>query len=198
MSDESIKPPSKYDYIINPIINYFDKSKIQVKFNADCLKQEKVIFTHKKAVNIYIVYEINLWPITVRQDFTLGSSLFEAVKLTKNADSDKYKYSGYGIGFDASGSFSLSDGSGFGKNVIIFGADMSSAVHIDNNKKDILIFGKRPTQGLDKTTLTGEKKCSINFTEQQKKFCLSLHYNRVNGYLFVNSVEIYKIQGKRF
>ena len=55
----------------------------------------------------------------------LGNSSFGAVKLT-NPDPDKYKYSGYGIGFDAIGSFSLSEGfSLFGKEVIIFGADLS-------------------------------------------------------------------------
>ena len=78
-------------------------------------------------------------PFSVGKYSTLGNSLFVAVKLTKNADPDKYKYSGYGIGFDASGSFSLSNGSGFGKNVI-FGADKSSLVHIDNKKKYILIL----------------------------------------------------------
>ena len=46
----------------------------------------------------------------------------------------------------------------FGKNVIIFGADMSSSVHFDNKKNNILIIGKGPTQGLDDTTLTAEKK----------------------------------------
>ena len=51
-------------------------------------------------VNIYIVYEINLWPFTVAKDLALENSLFGAVKLTKIADFDKYKYSGYGIGFD--------------------------------------------------------------------------------------------------
>ena len=64
-------------------------------------------------------------------DFTLGNSLFGAVKLNENADPDKY-YSEYCIGFDAGGGFSLSDGSAFGKNVAIFGADVSSSVHIDN------------------------------------------------------------------
>ena len=117
------KPPSKHNYI-NPITNYFDNSKISVKLNGDCLKQEKVRYTHKKVVNSYTVYKLNLWSFTVGQDFTLGSSLFGAVKLTKNADPDQFKYSSYDIGFDASGSFLLSDGSGFGKN-IIFGADMS-------------------------------------------------------------------------
>ena len=61
--------------------------------------------------------------------------------------------------------------------MIIFGVGISSSVHIDNKKKDILILGKFPTQGLDDTSLTAEKEYSINFTEQQKKFCLSLHYN---------------------
>ena len=41
----------------------------------------------------------------------------------------------------------------WGKNVIIFEADMSSPVHIDNKNKDILILGEGPTQGLDDTTL---------------------------------------------
>ena len=51
------------------------------------------------------------------------------------------------MGFDASGSFSLSDGSGFGKIGIMFGVDMSSSMHFGNKEKDILIFGKNPTQG---------------------------------------------------
>ena len=70
-----------------------------------CLKQEKVTFIHKQVVNIDIVYEINLWPFTVGQYFTLRNSLLRAVKLTANADLDKYKYSDYGIRFDASGNF---------------------------------------------------------------------------------------------
>ena len=56
-------------------------------------------------MNIDIVYEINLWPFTVGQYFTLRNSLLGAVKLTANADLDKYKYSDYGIRFDASGNF---------------------------------------------------------------------------------------------
>ena len=62
--------------------------------------------------------------------------LFGAVTLTKNADIEKYKYSGYGIGLDRRSSFSFLRG-GFGQNVLFFGADMSSLIHIDNKKKDI-------------------------------------------------------------
>ena len=58
---------------------------------------------------------------------------------------------------------------GFGQNVLIFGADMSFSAHIDNKKKDILVLGKGPTQGLQHT-LTAEKTYSINFTVTKKKF----------------------------
>ena len=101
--------------------------------------------------------------------------MFGDVSLTKHVDIDQYKYSGYGIGFDRKGEFSF--GNGFGRNCIIFGVDMSSSVHVDNKKKDILILGKGPTQGLDGTTLTAEKLYSINFAESNKKFYLSLYFN---------------------
>ena len=72
---------------------------------------------------------------------------------------------------------------------------MSSSDHIHNKKKDILILGVGPTQGLEHT-LTAEKMYSINFTVTNIKFCLSLHYNGANSYLFVNGTEIYKFKAK--
>ena len=116
--------------------------------------------------------------------------------IIKNADTDKYKYSGYAIGFDRHATFSI--GNGFDKNVIIFAADMSSSVHVDNNKKYILILHEGPTQGLNDTILTAEKMYLINFTESRKKLSLIFHYNGVNSYLFVNGVEIHKFKSKRF
>ena len=65
--------------------------------------------------------------------------MFGAVTLSKNADIDKCQYSGFGIGFNRKSSFSF-PGDGFGQNVLIFGADMSSSVHVDNKKKDILVL----------------------------------------------------------
>ena len=65
-----------------------------------------------------------------------------------------------------------------------------------NKKKDILIIGEGPTQGLDGTMLTAEKKYSVNFTENSKKCCLSLHYNRVNSYLIGNRKEIHKFKAR--
>ena len=114
--------------------------------------------------------------------------------MTKNADIDRYGYSGYGIEFDRHGSFSFS-GTGLGKNVIIFGVDMSSSTKIDNKKKDILILGKCPMQGLEHT-LSAEKMYSINFRVTVKKFCLRLLYNGANSYLLVNGKEIHKIKAK--
>ena len=72
---------------------------------------------------------------------------------------------------------------------------MSSSAHIDNKKKNILVLGKGPTQGLQHT-LTAEKVYSINFTVTKKNFCLSLHYNGANSYLFINATEIYKFKAK--
>ena len=72
---------------------------------------------------------------------------------------------------------------------------MGSSAHIDNKKEDILVLGKGPAQGLEHT-LTAEKMYSINFTEKNKKFCLSLHYNGANSYLFVNGTEIIKFKAK--
>ena len=69
-----------------------------------------------------------------------------AVSITKNAGIHKNKYSGYGTGFDRTGVYLLPDGS-FGRNVVIFGADMNSSVHIDNKGKDILILGKVQRKG---------------------------------------------------
>ena len=81
----------------------------------------------------------------------------------------------------------MSLGDEIGRNVIIFGVDMSSSSHIDNKKKDILIIG---TQGLEHT-LTAEKLYSINSTKHNRNFCLSLHYNGANSYLLVNGTENY-------
>ena len=73
---------------------------------------------------------------------------------------------------------------------------MNSSIHVDNKGKDILILGIGPTQGLGEHSLTAEKMYSINFTVTKKKFCLSLHYNGANSYLFVNGTEIIKFKAK--
>ena len=103
LSDESIQPSSTSDNSLSPLINYLD-NKVRLKFNGSCLKQNKLTYTHKTIVNIYIVYKITT-SSSNNNDPTLRNSLFEAVILTKNADIDKYRYFVYGIGFDRKGSF---------------------------------------------------------------------------------------------
>ena len=137
------------------------------------MKQDSVTFNYKKVVNIYIMYEISK-SINISNYLTLENCLFGVVRLNGNADIDTYGYSGYGIGFDKHGRFSLT-GTGLGRNVIIFGEDMSLSTKSGNRKKYILILGKSPTQGLEHT-VSAEKMYSINFTERNNKFSLSLHY----------------------
>ena len=105
------------------------------KFREGFLKQDKVTFNHGKIVNIYTVYDLesnlnNFEP-------ALENCLFGAVKLTKNSDIDKYKYSGYDLGFDSKGTFSHPNGSSFGQNFTVFGADMSSSVQANKRANNI-------------------------------------------------------------
>ena len=102
-------------------------------------------------------------PGSNNSDHTLKNCLFGAVTLTKNTDIDKYGYSGYGIGFDRRSSFSF-PGGGFGQNVLIF-----LLLVLVIRKKDILVLGKGPRQGL-KHTLTSEKMYSINFAVTKRSF----------------------------
>ena len=182
-------------YIFQQISKYLKVANVndmKIKFDGSCLNRFPVTILHSNIVNVYIVYEITSDYKDINYP-TLENCLFGSVKLTKNSDIDKYGYSGYGIGFDKETSFSF--GNETGKNVIIFGVDMSSSSKIDNRKKDILILSKGPTQGLE-YTLSVEKLYSINFTKKNTKFCLSLHYNGANSYLFVNGTEIINFKAK--
>ena len=109
------------------------------------------------------------WSDNLNAEFTLKDCLFGAVKSTKNADPDKYSYSGHGIGFDSRLLFSVTNFD-WSKNVVIFGVDNSSSVHIDNKKKDVLVLLKGPTQGLDETTITAEAEYSIIFQDCKENF----------------------------
>ena len=98
LSNENIRPPRTSDNSLNPELNYYD-TETMVKFTKSCLKQSIHILTHKHIVNIYIVYELAA-SSSNDSDPTIKSCLFGAVTLTKNVEIEKYKYSGYGIGFD--------------------------------------------------------------------------------------------------
>ena len=117
LSDKTIKPLATSDNSLNPQVSYFG-TKVRLEFRGSCLKQDKSTFNHGKIANIYIVYELD--KTYVKTHPTLVNCLFGAVSITKNADTDKNKYSGYGIGFDRTGIYLLPDAS-FGRYVVIFG-----------------------------------------------------------------------------
>ena len=117
------------------------------------------MYSHGTIVNIYIVYEISK-TYNISSCLTLENCFFRTVSLIKHGDIDQYKYSGYGIRFDRKGEFSFGS-NGFGKNVIIFGVDMTSSIHVNNRTESILVLGKDLRQGLDNTTIYAEKLYSI-------------------------------------
>ena len=166
--------------------------KIQFNVWRKLLKTENSTYTPSKRIFFFVFYELDTWSQDLNSDFSL-----KGVKLAKITSSDNYIYSRYDIGFDSRSKFSL-PGSSIGKKVIILGVDMSSSVYINNKRKDFLIFGIGPTQRLFNTKLAAETEYSINFSISKRKFCLGLHYNGSNSFLFVNCAKNISIQSKRF
>ena len=108
MSEENIDNITKSDSNFAP--NFVDHRVLpDINFNEHCLINH--IYIPKKVINIYISYTLTPWIRNLNTDFTLKNCLFGSIKLTKNADPDKYKYSGYAIGFDSCSEFSSRDGS---------------------------------------------------------------------------------------
>ena len=135
---------------------------------------------NKNVMNIYIVYKLD--PIASSRDtnFTINA-LFGAIQITKNADTSKYHYKGYGICFDESEQFTHVRKKGnfndttLARNVIMFGADMSFSKHANNKANNIYAMGKDYVQKINDTTIYAEKMYYRNFTDPGKKFVLSLH-----------------------
>ena len=157
-------------------------------------QNEVIIPNNNNVINIYCVYELK--PIAYSRDttFTIQNALFGAVEITKNTDTLKYKYKRYGICFDEGGTFSEGSISN-GRNVLIFGVHKSSLVHSNNKANNIYVMGKNFVQGINDTTLYAEKVYSQNFTQQRKKFVLSLHCNGDN-LIFVNGRQELKFKTK--
>ena len=132
----------------------YETAIIKVSFMPSILKQNKVTYNHGPIVNIYVLYRMTSH--TKSSSIVLENCLFGAVKITKNANVDKYKYSGYGTGFDVKGEYTHPDG-GDGKNVIIVGADLSNSRHANNITRNILVLGRDFIQKIDDTTIYAEK-----------------------------------------
>ena len=174
------------DYYVYLSGNHFQQNKTNI-FNV----------FNNIVINLYCVYKLDSISSSRDNTFTVQNALFGAMEITKNADTSKYKYNGYGICFDEGGSFSKGNISN-GKNVLIFGVDESSLVHANNKANNIYVVGDLFVQGINDTTLYAEKIYGQNFTAVDEKFVLSLHYNGDDSYLFVNGKQELKFKAKDY
>ena len=177
--------------------NLKNDGRMHVHLSGNHFQQNVVgIPNNGNIINIYCVYKLD--PVTSSRDtsFTIQDALLGAMQITKNAtDSDKNNYKGYGICFDEGSQFghAMTEGGRThitnGRNVLIFGADMSFSIHATNRANHIYVMGDGLTQGV-------EEKYFRNFTEPDVKFMLSLHYNGDDSYLFVNGRQELKFKCK--
>ena len=177
--------------------------RMHVYLSGNYFKQNRAIIPNDdNVINIYCVYEIR--PIASSRDtsFTMQNALFGAMQITKNADNSKNNYKGYGICFDERSQLghTITEDSRAhttnGRNVLIFGVDMSFSVHATNRANSIYVMGDGLPQGIHDTTLYVEKNYCRNFTDPGKTFITSLHYNGDESYFFVNGRQELKFKAK--
>ena len=178
--------------------------RMYVYLSGNHFQQNKAIIPNNdNVINIYCVYEIQ--PISSNRDtiFTIQNALFGAMQITKDAtDNSKNNYKVYGTCFDERSQFGHTKTEGGfthttnGRNVLIFGVDMSFSVHATNRANHIYLICDGLTQAINDTTIYVEKNYYINFTDPGKKFVLSLHYNSDDSYLFVNGRQELKFKAK--
>ena len=176
-----------------------------VYLQSNHFKQNSLVIPNiNKVVSIGVINVYKLDPIASSRDttFTIQNALFGAMQITKNADTSKYDYKGYGICFDERSEFGhtiTEDGRTHtrdARNVLIFGVDMSFSVHKTNGANHIYVMGAGLTQGIYDTTLYAEKNFHRNLTDPGKKFIISLHYNGDDSYLFVNGRQELRFKAK--
>ena len=167
---------------------------VYVYLSGNHFKQDIPSFTND-IINIYCVYKLD--SISSKRDNTLTvqNALFGSMQITKNDDTSKYKYKGYGICFDEGGTFGIGNITN-GRNVLIFGVHERSLVHANNKANNIFIVGEGFVQGINDMTLYAERIYSQNFTQPNKKLVLSLHYNDNDSYLFINGKQELKFKAK--
>ena len=175
-----------------PILKNDGKMYVYLKGNH--FQQNNVLTTNNdhvindNVINIYIVYKLD--PITSKDTtFTIQNALFGAMQITKNADTSKYNYKGYGICFDESEEFTHVRKRGdfndttTGRNIYVI---------------NIYVMDKDYIQKINDTKMYAEKMYHRNFTDPGKKFVLGLHYNDNNSYLYVNGNQELKFKAKTY
>ena len=103
LSEENIANITKSDSNFAPSL--VDQHLLpDMNFNGHCLIKNNIFFP-ENVINLYISYKLGSQLKKLDTDFTLRNCLFGSVKLTNNADPDKYKYIGYALGFDSHSEF---------------------------------------------------------------------------------------------
>ena len=188
----------------NELPNLQNDGRMHIHLSGNHFQQNKVIIpNNNNVINIYCVYQLD--PIASIRDtsYTIQNALFGAMQITKNAtDYDKNNYKGHGICFDERSQFGhriTENGRTLitnGRNVLIFGVDMSFSAHVTNRANHIYLMGDGLMQGINDTTLYVEMNYWRNFTDPGKKFIISFHYNGDESYLFVNGRQELKFKCK--
>ena len=173
--------------------NLKNDGRMHVHLSGNHFQQNKVIIPNNgNVINIYCVYKLD--PIASSRDtsFTIQNALFGAMQISENAtNNSKDNYKGHGICFEERSQFghTITEGglahTANGKNVLIFGVDMSFSVHATNRANNIYVMGDGLTQGIHDTKLYVEKNYWRNFTDPGKKFIISLHYNGDGSYFLL-------------
>ena len=160
--------------------------RMSVKFNGNYFVQNKVLHpNNNNVVNIYIVYKLDTINNARNTDYSIQNALFGAVKITKNDDISKNKYEGYGICFDEGVTFTKGNITN-GKNVIIFGADMSFSIHANNRAHNIYVLGDFLIQGINGTSIYAERFKAKNDQILKERPCVG---NLSSNWTVVNSTK---------
>ena len=186
-----------FPYLVNA-------GRMHLFLNGNYFEQNKIIIPPKDdtVINICCVYELQPVAFSRNNEFAIQNALFGAIKITKNANTSKYKYKGYGICFDKSEEFTHTRKEGnfthttLARNLLIFRAGISFSKHANYKANNIYVMGKDYVQKINDTTIYAEKMFYRNFTDPGKKFVLSLHYNGSNSYLLVNGRQELKFKSK--
>ena len=162
----------------NDLPNLKNDGRMHVYISGSHFQQNKTIIpNNNNAINIYCVYKLDLIASSRDTTFTIQNALFGAMQITKNADTSKYNYKGYGICFVEGGDFSHTireggfDDTTDARNALIFGADMSFSKHSTNRGNNIYVMGDLFIQGINDITIYAEKMFYRNFKTLVKKLC---------------------------
>ena len=145
--------------------NLKNDGRMNVYLSGNHFQQNVVgIPNNGNVINIYCVYKLDAIASSRDTTFTIQNALFGAMQITKNADTSKYDYKGYGICFDERSQFghTMTEGGRThitnGRNVLILEADMSFSIHRTNRANHIYVMGDGFTQGIHDTTFYVENK----------------------------------------